>query len=206
VSAPSNGRGPRLGEVIETNTLGFWAESDELHRLPDLGQLVAVNGPDDLKLFGVVTFGQTGGIDPSRRAVRRGGDETQDEAIYRRHPELEHVLRTTFRVALVGFIEDGKLRHTLSPLPAPLHYTVNACTLPEISRFCVQPRYLPSLLAYKGELDPEQVVASHLRWVDVALNDDHKWLTDATRRVARLMKRDYDRLVVLLETVDPDDG
>lgn len=206
MSAPSNGRGPRLGEVIETNTLGFWAESDELHRLPDLGQLVSVNGPGNLTLFGVVTFGQTGGIDPSRRAVRRGGGETEDEAIYRRHPELEHVLRTTFRVAVVGYDETGRLRHTLSPLPAPLHYTVHACTEPEVRRFCEQPRYLPTLLVYKGELDPEQVVASHLRWVDGTLNDNHVWLTDATRRVARLMKRDYDRLVVLLETVDPDNS
>jgi hypothetical protein len=190
--------------VIETNTLGYWAESDRLHALPALGQLVVVNGPEELNTYGVVTFGQTGGIDPSRRAVRRGGGEAEDEAIYRRHPELEHILRTTFRVAVVGFERAGRLRHTLPPLPAPLHYSVNTCAPDGVRRFCAQPRYFADLLAYKGELDPAQVIATHLRWVDELLDDQHVWLTDATRQVARLMKRDYDRLVVLLETVDPD--
>lgn len=206
MSAQSNGRGPRLGEVIETNTLGYWAESDTLHVLPALGQLVVVNAPETLSIFGVVTFGQTGGIDPSRRAVRRGSGEAEDDAIYRRHPELAHILRTTFRVAAVGFEREGRQRHTLPPLPAPLHYSVNACSKAEVQEFCTRPRYMADLLAYKGELDPAQVVATHLRWVDELLADNHVWLTDATRQVARLMKRDYDRLVVLLETVDPDNG
>lgn len=206
MSAPSNGRGPRLGEVIETNTLGYWAESDTLHALPELGRLVVVNAPDDLSIYGVVTFGQTGGIDPSRRAVRRGGGEAEDAAIYRQHPELEHILRTTFRTAVVGYERDGRLRHTLPPLPAPLHYSVNACPRDVVQRFCGQPRYFADLLAYKGELDPAQVIATHLRWVDELLDDNHDWLTNATRQVARLMKRDYDRLVVLLETVDPDNN
>ena len=32
----------RIGEIIETSTVGFWAESSALHDLPPLGALVSV--------------------------------------------------------------------------------------------------------------------------------------------------------------------
>jgi hypothetical protein len=191
--------------VIETSTVAFEAESDQLHVLPELGALVRVGSRDDrLSCFGVVAFGSTGGLDASRHAVRRGGDDLADEAIYARHPELELILRTVFQVALVGYRDGDIYRHALPALPAPLHYSVFACNIAEIDAFCRQPRYLGSLLNYRGDVSPEQLVAAHLRWVDVRLNDRQEWLLAATRRLAHLMKRDYDGLVSILELVAPD--
>lgn len=195
----------RLGEVIETNTAGFIAESDELHRLPDLGALVCVGGLDDSRAYyGVVAYGATGGLDTSRKAVRRGGDHLADAAIYDRHPELELILRTVFSVAVIGYRDGPGFRHVLPALPVPLHYSVHGCDQATIASFCAAPRYLAALLNYHGEIMPEQLVAAHFRWVDGHLNDNHAWLADATRRLARLMKRDYDRLATVLEAVAPD--
>ena len=78
------------------------------------------------------------------------------------------------------------------------------CEADGVREFCARPEYLSSLLAYRGEVAAEQLVAAHLRWVDETLNDDHAWLGKACRTLARLMKRDYDRLVVLLESIDPE--
>jgi hypothetical protein len=89
-------------------------------------------------------------------------------------------------------------------LPVPLHYSVHGCDQATIASFCANPRYFSALLSYHGEIMPEQLVAAHLRWIDNRLNDNHAWLTDATRRIARLMKRDYDRLATILEQVAPD--
>lgn len=195
----------RLGEVIETSTIGFAAESDQLHSLPELGALVRVGGlSEQISYYGVVAFGATGGLDTSRKAVRRGGVDLMDEAIYERHPELELVLRTLFSVAVVGYQDGFVPRHVLPALPAPLHYTVHACDAAETVTFCTQPRYLATLLNYRGDVPAEQLIASHLRWVDHQLDDDHDWLTDATRRLARLLKRDYDRLVTVLQAIEPD--
>jgi hypothetical protein len=194
----------RLGEVIETSTTTFVAESDQLHCLPGLGTLVRVGGLNQSQsFFGVVAYGATGGLDTSRRAVRRGGDELADAAIYDRHPELELILRTVFSVAVVGYREGAAIRHSLPALPVPLHYSVHTCTLEEVGAFCHAPHYFPTLLNYRGDLTPEQLVASHLHWIDATLADDHTWLTDASRRLARLMKHDYDRLVTILQSVDP---
>ena len=195
----------RLGEVIETSTTGFLAESDTLHRLPELGALVCVGGLDTTRTyFGVVSHGATGGLDTSRKAVRRGGEHLADAAIYDRHPELELVLRTVFSVAVIGFRDGPGFRHVLPALPVPLHYSVHACDTSTVASFCASPRYLATLLNFHGEITPEQLVAAHFRWVDQQLSDNHAWLTDATRRLARLMKRDYDRLATILESVAPD--
>ncbi len=199
-------RRSRLGEVVETSTTGFLAESDELHRLPELGSLVCVGGLDNtLSYFGVVSHGATGGLDTSRKAVRRGGDHLSDAAIYDRHPELELVLRTVFSVAVVGYSDGSTAHHTLPALPVPLHYSVQGCDRSTLEAFCANPRYLPTLLNYHGEIMPEQLLAAHFRWVDAHLDDNHAWLTDATRRLARQMKRDYDRLAMILESVAPEE-
>lgn len=193
----------RLGEIVETTTTGYWAESEVVHSLPDLGQLVRVELEPGEHIYGVVAFGQTGGIDPGRRAVRRGSQEIQDAAIYARHPELQHILRTLFQVAAIGFTAQGKDRHAVPRLPVPLHYSVCLCSAEETRAFCDRPAYFPILLNGLWGINPEQLLASHLTWVDETLDDGHHWLNDAARRVARLMKRDYDQLITLLETVDP---
>ena len=79
VVASSNRSGAlRHGEVIETSTVGFLAESDRLHHLPQLGELVQARIDDDLTAYAVVSFGETSGIDPGRRAVRRGSPDSAD--------------------------------------------------------------------------------------------------------------------------------
>ncbi|HUG15505.1 MAG TPA: hypothetical protein VMM78_10880 [Thermomicrobiales bacterium] len=194
----------RHGEVIETSTTRISAESDVLHILPELGSLARIDGmTGQPTTYGVVSFGSTGGLDTSRKAVRRGAPGVSDQAIYQRHPELEIVLRTTFEVAVIGYGDGTTFHHHLPALPAPLHFSVRSCSAVETQAFCHEPRYLSALLTYRGELSPEQLVASHLRWVDRTLDDDHEWLRDATRRLARLMKRDYDLLATLLLAIEP---
>ncbi len=98
----------RHGEVIETSTIGFLAESDRLHHLPQLGELVRARINEEWNAYAVVAFGETGAIDQGRRAVRRGTAESDDDDVYRRHPELDHVLRTVFRAAAVGYSTQGR--------------------------------------------------------------------------------------------------
>lgn len=194
----------RLGEVIETSTSEFWAESVRLNDHPPFGSIVSADMPDGSTTYGVVSFGQTGGLDPTRRAVRRGDDHLSDDAIYQRHPQLELVLRTTFRVTSVGYSSAGRIRHILPPSPVPLHYSVVACDRDTVTEFTRLPAYFPALLRNHGDITGEDLVAAHLIWTDRLLNDNHIWLSIAVRQIASLLKRDYDRLTVILNSVDPD--
>lgn len=201
---PSNQHPSRLGEVIETNSLGYWAESDRLHELPELGEVVRAQVSDDLTAYGVVSFGQTASIDPGRRAVRRGGADYSDAEVYDQHPELDHVLRTMFQVTSLGYVAQNAVVHALPPLPVPLHYSVRQVSKPDVERFIDNPDYLVGLIHPRGDLNPDDLLIAHLRWVDRTLEDEnHSWLTLASRQIARLLKHDYDRLSILLAAIDP---
>ncbi len=193
----------RIGEIIETNSLGFVAESFILHQPPPLGSLVRVN-VDERALYAVVSFGATTGIDPGRRAVRRSTDEVFDEAIYREHPQLERTLRTEFRALLVGFRDGyGPMRQVLPPQPPPLHYSVWQCSEDEVRAFTERRPYFRLLLNASGELPAEQLLAAHIRAVYAIRGNDLGWLEKAAQEVAALLRDDYDRMMSVLQGIEP---
>src|SRR5687768_3217340 len=98
-----------LGEIIETSTLDFVAESLTLHQPPPLGSLVKVQVQGATYCYGVVCFGTTSSADSGRRAVRRSQNGAVNEAVYKEHPQLERLLQTLFRVSLVGCLEGKTL-------------------------------------------------------------------------------------------------
>lgn len=194
----------RVGEVIETSTGGFWAESIALHQLPELGSLVEVRVPSGETVYGVVAYGQTAGVDSGRQAVLRGTAEVFDDGIYARHPELAMILRTTFRAVTVGYRDgNGRVRHYLAPCPPPLHYSVSRCAAADLLAFTARPRYFSLLLGAESEVPAEQVLAAHIRATYELLGEDQRWLAEASQQVARILKRDYDRLLTVLEAIDP---
>jgi len=196
----------RIGEIIETRSTSFVAESYELHRPPALGSLVKVKVDSHREVYAVVSYGETGGIEPGRRAVRWGSEEVFDEAIYKEHPELRRTLRTEFAVLSVGSLEGGEARQGLPSEPPPMHYSVYSCLPEEVVRFTEELYYLRLLLAGEGPVSKEQLLVTHLREVYRARGDDEEWLARAAREVARLLKRDYDRLMTVLLGIEPHGG
>ncbi len=193
----------RIGEIVETNSLGFVAESFALHQPPALGSLVRVN-VDDRAIYAIVSFGATTSIDPGRRAVRRSTDEVFDEAIYREHPQLERTLRTEFRALLVGFRDaNGPIRQVLPPQPPPLHYSVWQCPADEVRAFTERRPYFRLLLHANGDLPAEQLLAAHIRAAYAARGDDLGWLEAAAQEVAVLLQDDHDRLMSVLQGIEP---
>ena len=194
----------RIGEIIETNTLGFVAKSDQLHEHPPLGSLVKVRDPEGHDYaYAVVSFGQTASPEPGRRAVARGGEGVHDEAVYQAHPQLPRILQTEFQAALVGCVEDGGMRQHLPPQPPRLHYDVLTCSPEEVRAFSEKLPYFRLLLNAPGQLPGEQLLAAHVRATCRQRGDDAAWLERAAREVAALLKGDYERLMAVLYGIDP---
>jgi hypothetical protein len=191
----------RIGEIIETETAFFVAESFVLHRPPALGQLVCVETDTQPEIYGVVCYGTTASPDPGRRAVRRSTQGVYDREIYREHPQLQRTLRTEFTARLVGYVEEGRIRHYLPPQPPPLHYSVHLCTRDQVAGFTEQLTYFRLLLA-STEIAPEQLVAAHIRQVYHQRGCDADWLARAARTVASLLKSDYEQLMTVLYGID----
>ena len=192
----------RIGEIIETGTTGFVAESFELNRPPALGSLVKVEIGEGGCVYGVVSHGTTTGLDPGRRAVRRSTETVYDEAIYNEHPELRHTLRTEFSVLLVGCVEDGAIRQHLPAQPPPLHYSVHQCAAEEVRAFSERLYYLRLLLSASGEVPSEQLLAAHIRQAYRQRGQDRAWLERAAREIAALLKHDYERLMTVLYAIE----
>jgi len=200
----------RVGEIIETMSTGFVAESFELNRPPPLGSLVTVHipaetagTPSSVDLYAVVTYGRTLGLDPSRRAVRRSTDTVFDDAVYREHPQLEHTLRTEFGAALVGFATEGHVQQHLPQHPPPLHFSVTPAPKEQAQRFTESLRYFRLLLTTSGEVPPLQVLAANVREVYHQRDDDRDWLDAAGREIASLLKNDHEALMTVLYAIDP---
>lgn len=193
---------PRIGEIIETETMLFVAESFELHRPPLLGSLVYVEADDGTHLYGLVCYGTTASPDPGRRAIRRSTDDVYDGAIYREHPQLEHTLRTEFTARLVGYVQGGTVYHYLPPQPPALHYSVHTCSPDQVQCFTNQLTYL-RLLLNATEIAPEQLLAAHIREIYGVRGQDDNWLSGAAREVAGLFKNDYEQLMTVLYGIEP---
>jgi hypothetical protein len=200
----------RIGEIVETTSTGFVAESFELNSPPPLGGVVTVHvaaestgKSAEAAIYAVVTYGQTAGLDPSRRAIRRSTDTVFDQAVYDHNPELSHVLRTEFGAALVGFLADGHVRQHLPSQPPPLHFSVQSVSQEDLRRFTDHFDYFRLLLTVAGPVLPSQVLAAHVREVYRQRDQDQVWLDAAAREIAILLKDDHQALLTVLYAIDP---
>ena len=181
----------------------FVVECDELDRFPELGSFVRVGGTDVEAIYGIVAYAETTAVDPGRRVVRRGSGEIQDRALYEANPELRFVLRSLFVAVAIAHERSGRLFFLLPPCPPPLHYSVERVPAEEVWRLTDWCRYFSFLLAVHGEVPVDQLLAAHLSYVFRARGNDERWLEGAAQELARLLKRDYDRLRQVLEAVEP---
>ena len=192
----------RFGEIIESTSTQFVAESLELGWPPALGSLVKVGISDESDLYGVVCFSETASLDPGRRAVRRSSDEVLDLQVYRENPQLEHVLRTEFTSLCVGVVAGEAVFQGLSSRPVPLHYSVSGCSPEETTRFTDDLYYFRLLLGGSVLVTAEQLLASHVREMYQTRGADEEWLRGAAQEIARLLKQDYDQLMGILHGIE----
>ena len=117
----------RVGEVIEASTTALTAQCYELYEIPPLGSLVKT-GDSSAELYAIVYNAATTSLEPGRRPIARGKDETSEEAIYRSSPQLAKLLRSEFGAVVVGHKEGDRLHHHLPPQPARIHSFVYQCS------------------------------------------------------------------------------
>ena len=189
----------KIGEVIQSATAEFVAECYELHSPPPLGSLVRTSD-GDVHIYGVVCNASTESIDPGRRPLARGRDEPEEENIYRQHPQLSRLLRTTFDILVVGHSEGDELHHYLPPRPARVHSFVYLCEGDEVRRFTQSLDFLNLLLSAK-EGSADEVVSACLRQACAAHDDRRAFLVQAGKELAVLLGGELNRLNAILRRI-----
>jgi hypothetical protein len=189
----------KIGEVIEASTGGFVAECYELHTPPPLGSVVRTTD-GDVEIYGIVCNASTESIDPGRRPVARGKDESEEENIYRQHPQLSRLLRTTFESLAIGHGQEKEIRHYLPPRPPRVHSFVYLCEQDEVRRFTQSLDFLSILLNSKaGSVD--EMVSACLRQASRTHDDDRAFLVRAGKELAVLLGGELNRLNAILRRI-----
>jgi len=187
----------RVGEVIEASTTDFVAQCYELYQSPPLGSLAKTR---DLavELYGIVYDATTTSLEPGRRPIARGKDETTEEEIYRSSPQLLQLLRSEFSALVVGHKQNNKLYHYLPPKPARIHSFVYLCSPEEVKRFSQSFDFLNILTNTHLPISVEELVAACLRQMSQVYEDRHAFLVAAGKELAILLSGEFNRLKAIL--------
>ena len=190
----------QVGEVIQSGTGSFVAQSYSVNEAPPFGSLVRARlEGQETSIYGVVSKIETSPLDPSRRPVARGQEAGSLAEIYQDHPQLKELFRTEFTATVVGHARDGSLYHHLPPLPPEIHQLVYSCADEEVAAFTRGLGFLPLLLSGQGTPGPEEVVAAFLRHAARARGEEgHAFLVRAGKQLVPLLRGESVRLTSLL--------
>ncbi|MFH1651743.1 MAG: hypothetical protein ABID87_06560 [Chloroflexota bacterium] len=138
-------------------------------------------------IYGIVAHATTGSLEPGRRPIARGKDETSEEAIYRASPQLAQLLSSEFETLVVGYREDGNLRRYLPPAPVRIHGFVYRCPAAEVREFSQSPDFLNILVNARTPAPPDELIAATLRQMSQAQEDPQAFLVVAGKALAALL-------------------
>ncbi len=187
----------RVGEVIEASTTDFVAQCYELYQSPPLGSLVKTTDLP-VEIYGIVFNAATTSLEPGRRPIARGKNETSEEAIYQSSPQLLKLLRSEFSTLVVGHRQDEKLFHYLPPKPARIHGFVYLCSSEEIKDFSQSFDFFNILLNTHLPVSAEELTAACLRQMSQVYEDHHTFLVAAGKELAILLSGELNRLKAIL--------
>ena len=196
-----------IAEVIETSTTEFLAqclEPDSLDfaQMPPFGSWVRAADEDSgNQIYGVVYHATTSPLDSVHRATALGLSLAE---LREQQPQIFAMLKTEFRVAIVGFIPAGDetIYQHLPPRPPQVHQAVYRCTADEVVDFTEQLDFLRTLMDTRSA-PVDGLIAAVIREVYQLRKLDRDWLVQAGRILNVQLKDDYDRLRIILSQIHP---
>ncbi len=191
-------------EVIETSTTEYLAQCLDPQELrfpttPAFGSWMKSADAEDgtLQIVGVVYHATTTPIDSVHRARALGLSLNE---LREQQPQIFAMLKTEFRVAIVGFARGETIHQHLPARPPQIHQAVYPCTAAEVMQFTAELHFLRRLVQLTAA-PVDELLAAVLRDVYRLRQGDRPWLVAAGRTLSILLKDDYDRLGAILSQV-----
>ena len=187
--------GDYIGEVVESSTAEFVAESRVIHCAPPFGSFVRV--PSDVTIFGLVFNVVTRSIEPNRRPSAYG--MTEEELRYEQ-PQIFELLRTEFHAFTVGYSDESKVKQILPPSPPPIHSFVYLCSDEEIRDFTSNYDFLRTLVG-NSKTPPDELIIAAVRNTLRVRGEDGRYVVQVGKELSKLIRDDYDRLSSMLRRI-----
>ncbi len=190
----------RIGEIIEASTHDFIAQSYELYDLPVLGSLVKCE-QENTAIYAITSYATTSSLEPGRRPIARGRSETSEEDIFKSHPQLTQLLRSSFNGIVVGHKNNDTVYQYLPPRPARLHSFVYSCNSQEVQQFSQSLDFLMLLANSQSEFPVEELISAGVRYLSSAYDHPEEFIYRAGVSLAELLSADYLRLKNILSRI-----
>lgn len=184
-----------VGEVIESSTGDFLAESRELNGSPPFGSFVKVVGRSTV--IGLVFSVSTHSIEPNRRPTAYGKTE---EELRLEQPQIFELLKTEFRAIIVGYLDSAGAHPFLPPQPPRIHSFVHACDADEVRMFTATSDYLRAIVN-ASRLPTDDLLIASVRSAWLAHNRDMAYLVAIGKELSRLIRDDYGRLSSIIRRI-----
>jgi len=127
-----------------------------------------------------------------------------EEKLKEEQPELaEWLLMTEFRAIIIGFSENGRVRRYLPPRPPKMHYFVYPCTTDEIRAITQSMDFLRTLSSFRNAPSDEVIAACIREAARAHQPNDFEFKVAAGKKLANLLKDDYERLEAIIRRVAP---
>jgi len=186
-----------IGEVIESKTDQFVAESVKYHQVPAYGSFVRVQD-GARRIYGIVSGAYTGSLDGVGKAKAFFKDI---KVLEYEQPQVFSLLRSEFIAVVVGFSENGNYRLYYPPVHAKLHLPVEICEEDEIVGITAGTCFLNKTLNCPDG-NGEELTAAALRTVAMLHKDPKIYLLNAGRELLKMLGYDTQRLKSVFERVD----
>ena len=184
-----------LGEVIDSNTADFLAQSRELNGSPPFGSFVKVAA--ESTVIGLVFNVSTHSIEPNRRTTAYGKTE---EELRLEQPQIFELLATEFSSIIVGHLDSFGAHPFLPPQPPRIHSFVYPCGPDETRMFTTTSDYLRTV-TNASRLPTDDLLIASVRSAWNAHDRDTAYLVSIGKDLSRLIKNDYDRLSSIIRRI-----
>ncbi len=184
-----------IGEVIESSTSQFLAESRELNRAPPFGSFVKTRS--EPTIYGLVFNVCTYSIEPNRRPTAYGKTEHE---LRMEQPQIFELLKTEFEAVIIGYQDEKGPQQVLPPQPPHIHSFVFPCTEAEIKALTGNGDFMRCIL--NGcRLPSDDLIIVSVRNAWRARAFDMPYLVSLGKNLCRLIRDDYDRLSSIMRRV-----
>ena len=181
-----------IGEVVESGTKGYVARSPRMGEAPPFGSFVRTDA--GCPVYGLVYEIITGSREPGRKP---DAYDMSIEELRREQPQIFELLKTEFHVLTLGYLEAGKIRFALSPLPPPIHSFVFECTDEEKEALSSEDFFLRAIISAPNVPADDLIISSLLSAQEVR-KYDMDFMVRMGKSLSRFLKDDYERLASIL--------
>ncbi len=184
-----------IGEVVESSTAEFVAESRAINCAPPFGSFVKI--PSEVTIFGLVFNVVTRSIEPNRRPSAYG--MTEEELRYEQ-PQVFELLRTEFHAFTVGYGDESKVKQILPPNPPSIHSFVYPCSDEDIRDFTSNYDFLRTLVS-NSRTPPDELIIAAVRNALRSRGENGGYVVQVGKELSKLIKDDYDRLGSIMRRI-----